>query len=42
MLEKLEKVGSLDALVNEQHYSNSYEWIAMKFYGEVQGGIRKN
>ena len=24
--------------VTEQHYSNSYERIAMKFYGGIQGG----
>ena len=28
--------------VSEQHYSTSYERIAMKFYGEVKGGTRKN
>ena len=28
--------------VSEQHYSKCVERIAMKFYGEVQGGARKN
>ena len=23
-----------------QHYSKSYEWIGMKFYGGVQGGTQ--
>ena len=25
-----------------QHYSNSYDWIGMKFYGGVLGGTMKN
>ena len=25
-----------------QHYSKSYEWILMKFYGEILGGTMKN
>ena len=28
--------------VSVQHYSTSYEWIAMKFYGRVLGGTIKN
>ena len=28
--------------VGEQHYSKSYEWIAMEFYGRVQGVIMNN
>ena len=28
--------------VSEQHYSKSYQQIAMTFYGEVWGGTRKN
>ena len=28
--------------VCKQHYSTSYEWITMKFYGGVRGSSRKN
>ena len=34
--------GSIGLSVNEQHYSKSYERIAMKFYGEVRDGARNN
>ena len=32
----------LGKYVSEQHYSTSYEWITMKFYGGVRGGTMKN
>ena len=28
--------------VSEQHYSKTYEWIEITFYGEVSAGSRKN
>ena len=34
--------GSVGLFVCGQHYSNSYEWIGMKFYGEVLGSTVKN
>ena len=34
--------GSVGLSVSEQHYSTSDKQIAMAFYGEGQGGTRKN
>ena len=28
----------IKVITSLQHYSKSYEWIEMKFYGGVQGG----
>ena len=34
-------LGALVSLFARRHYSKRYEWIGMKFYGEVAGSTVK-